>query len=115
MINRILLSLLLVFCGLAVGLVVSGRMHQAEESLAAPAAVPQRTAAPPAQAPVGGQVPDFSDVASRAVNGVVNVSSLQVVRTQRSPLMNDPFFRYFFGDDFGPQDRRSLSLGSGVI
>ena len=37
-------------------------------------------------------------------------------RTRRS--RNDPFFRYFFGDDddmFGSRDRRSLSLGSGVI
>ncbi len=35
-------------------------------------------------------------------------------RTRRS--RNDPFFRYFFGDDdaFGSRDRRSLSLGSGV-
>jgi murein DD-endopeptidase MepM/ murein hydrolase activator NlpD len=30
---------------------------------------------------------------------------------------NDPFFRYFFGDDqrFGTRDQRSLSLGSGVL
>src|SRR5207244_5126644 len=43
--------------------------------------------------------------------------SLQVVRGRNSPFANDPFFRYFFGDDdvFGPRDRRSLSLGSGVI
>jgi serine protease Do len=48
---------------------------------------------------------------------VANISSLQVVRTRNSPFPNDPFFRYFFGDDepFGSRDRRSLSLGSGVI
>ena len=36
---------------------------------------------------------------------------------RNSPFANDPFFRYFFGDDdmFGSRDRRSLSLGSGVI
>ena len=37
-------------------------------------------------------------------------------RTRRSP--DDPFFRYFFGDGddvFGSRDRRSLSLGSGVV
>jgi serine protease Do len=47
---------------------------------------------------------------------VANISSLQVVRRQASPL-DDPFFRYFFGDQdiFGPRDRRSMSLGSGVI
>jgi serine protease Do len=37
------------------------------------------------------------------------------VRTRRSPLSDDPFFRYFFGDEVGDQDQRSLSLGSGVI
>src|SRR5438105_3022028 len=79
--------------------------------LASPAPVP------PASAPaagVGG--PDFTRVAAQAVLGVANISSLQVVRRQASPL-DDPFFRYFFGDQdiFGPRDRRSLSLGSGVI
>jgi len=40
------------------------------------------------------------------------------VRTPNSPFGNDPFLRYFFGDGdevFGSRDRRSLSLGSGVI
>ena len=65
---------------------------------------------------VGGTA-DFSKVAAQAVKGVANISSLQVVRTTNSPFGNDPFFRYFFGDDqgFGSRDRRSLSLGSGVI
>jgi serine protease Do len=115
MIKRLLMSLVLVFSGVAAGLVLSGRLHPAEESYAAPPAL-QARAAPQAQSPApGAMMPDFSDVAARTVAGVVNVSSLQVVRTQRSPFMNDPFFRYFFGDEFGSQDRRSLSLGSGVI
>src|SRR3954451_8804700 len=61
--------------------------------------------------------PDFTRVAGLAVKGVANISSLQVVRTRNSPFPNDPFFRYFFGDDeqFGSRDRRSMSLGSGVI
>jgi serine protease Do len=61
--------------------------------------------------------PDFTRVAGQAVKGVANISSLQVVRTRNAPFANDPFFRYFFGDDeqFGSRDRRSLSLGSGVI
>ena len=40
------------------------------------------------------------------------------MRTPNSPFGNDPFFRYFFGDGdeaSGFRDRRSLSLGSGVI
>ena len=60
---------------------------------------------------------DFSTVAGRAVKGVVNISSLQVVRMPNSPFASDPFFRYFFRDDdaFGSRDQRSLSLGSGVV
>ena len=60
---------------------------------------------------------DFSKVAGQAVKGVANISSLQVVRTSNSPFGSDPFFRYFYDDDraFGSRDRRSLSLGSGVM
>ena len=47
----------------------------------------------------GGAGPDFTRVAGQAVKGVANISSLQVVRTPNSPFANDPFFRYFFGDD----------------
>ena len=70
-----------------------------------------------APAAFSGGGPDFTRVAGQAVKGVANISSLQVVRTRNSPFPNDPFFRYFFGDDepFGSRDRRSMSLGSGVI
>src|SRR5262249_21449728 len=83
---------------------------------AAPAAAPAQRA--PAAAPLlGAAGPDFTRVAGQAVRGVANISSLQIVRTRNSPFSNDPFFRYFFGDEdlFGARDRRSLSLGSGVI
>ncbi len=115
MFKRLVFPLVLLLCGLVAGLVLSGRMRATEESAAAPAAT---TAAPVPQgsAPLAApRVADFSDVAARAVTGVVNVSSLQIVRSPRSPFANDPFFRYFFGDDLGEQDQRSLSLGSGVI
>ena len=61
--------------------------------------------------------PDFTRIAGQAVKGVANISSLQVVRRPNSPFENDPFFQYFFGDQdmFGSRDRRSMSLGSGVI
>jgi serine protease Do len=81
---------------------------------AAPNPAPAAPAAPPVLATGG---PDFTRIAGQAVKGVANISSLQVVHTPNSPFSNDPFFRYFFGDDdaFGGRDRRSLSLGSGVI
>jgi serine protease Do len=127
MFRRLLVSLVLIIAGLVGGMVLTGRMRIADESRAAerqatepPREPARRPAAPPAQAPapvppsVGG--PDFTRVAGTAVKGVANISSLQVVRRQASPL-DDPFFRYFFGDQdiFGPRDRRSMSLGSGVI
>jgi serine protease Do len=113
MTKRLLVAFVLVTCGIVAGLVLSGRMRVADETAAAPVAPATVPQAAPAAAPA--QMPDFSDVAARAVTGVVNVSSLQVIRTQRSPFMNDPFFRYFFGGELGEQDQRSLSLGSGVI
>jgi serine protease Do len=62
----------------------------------------------------------FSTVLKPALPAVVNIRSSKVVKTQGnagSPL-NDPFFRQFFGDQFGqrgPQTQREQSLGSGVI
>lgn len=113
MTKRLLAAFVLVTCGLVAGLVLAGRMRVADETAAAPVAAATVPRAAPAVAPA--RMPDFSDIAARAVTGVVNVSSLQVIRTQRSPFMNDPFFRYFFGGELGEQDQRSLSLGSGVI
>jgi serine protease DegQ len=37
------------------------------------------------------------------------------VRTQRHPLLNDPIFRRFFGDQLPDEAQRASSLGSGVI
>ena len=128
MFQRLTLSLTLVAAGFVAGLVVTGRMRTAADSNAAErpraAADPdQRAAAPPLNAvpvqPAGfaGGGPDFTRVAGQAVKGVANISSLQVVRTTNSPFGSDPFFRYFFDDEraFGSRDRRSLSLGSGVM
>jgi len=126
MARRFTLPLVFVIAGFMAGLVVTGRMRTAADSRASeappPAAAPaaeQRGASMPGSAASvalsGG--PDFTRIAGQAVRGVANISSLQVVRTRNSPFVNDPFFRYFFGDDepFGSRDRRSLSLGSGVI
>jgi serine protease Do len=62
--------------------------------------------------------PDFSAIARRATPAVVNISALQVFRTERSPFFSDPFFREFFGRDLPfriPREERRTSLGSGVI
>jgi len=123
--RRLFFSLVFITAGFIAGLVVTGRMRSASESRAETIApgrpVPQPQAPAPRQgasAVAAATGPDFTRVAASAVKGVANISSLQVVRQQtRSPFGQDDFFRYFFGDGdiFGPRDRRSLSLGSGVM
>ena len=69
----------------------------AATALCASAAAQDTTApaAAPALPSAGG--PDFTRIAAQGVQGVANISSLQVVRRSATPL-DDPFFRYFFGD-----------------
>jgi serine protease Do len=124
MFRRLTLSLMLVVAGFAAGLVVTGRMRTAavadagERPRAAVETQPRATVAPAPVNQTGGFAGsglDFTRVAGQAVKGVANISSLQVVRTRNSPL-NDPLFNYLFGgDDSFARDRRSMSLGSGVI
>jgi serine protease Do len=121
MLRRLILSGVLLVAGFAAGLLLTARTEsRASEVTAPPAAAPEPVRAvvelPPTVAAAGGMT-DFSRVAGQAVKGVANISSLQVVRTSNSPFDSDPFFRYFFDDEraFGSRDRRSLSLGSGVM
>ncbi|HEX9685728.1 MAG TPA: Do family serine endopeptidase [Burkholderiales bacterium] len=60
-------------------------------------------------------VASFRDAARQAMPAVVNIFTSQEVKRPRPPFMDDPLFRYFFGDpqDAGP--RRREGLGSGVI
>ena len=117
--RRIIFSLLLVACGFAAGLVLTGRMRQAEEASAqqqAPA--PAARAVPSPSLGVAAALPDFTAVAERTVPAVANISSQQIVRRPNSPYANDPFFRYFFGDNpdlFGTRPGVESSLGSGVV
>src|SRR3981081_1078244 len=69
----------------------------------------------------------YSSVVKRVLPAVVNISSWRISKTEAMNGMQgngmqglDPFFRQFFGEDFGrrfnvPRERREKSLGSGVI
>jgi len=57
----------------------------------------------------------YNDAVSKAAPSVVNIFTTKEVRAPRHPLLNDPAFRRFFGDQFGEQTERASSLGSGVI
>ncbi len=63
----------------------------------------------------------FAPLVKTAAPAVVNIYTRKVVRSRRlAPLFDDPFFRQFFGKNFGfgdgrPRQRIQNSLGSGVI
>ena len=53
--------------------------------------------------------------ATKAMPAVVNIFTSKETKLPRHPLMDDPLFRRFFGDQLGGESRQSASLGSGVI
>ncbi len=57
----------------------------------------------------------YYEAVRRATPSVVNVFTSKEVRVQRNPLLDDPLFRRFFGDQFPDETQRTTSLGSGVI
>jgi Do/DeqQ family serine protease len=75
------------------------------------AVVPVETASPP-PAPAA-RVESLHDAVARATPAVVNIFTSKEV--PRSPLMNDPLFRRFFGEQLGDEAQRATNLGSGVI
>ena len=63
----------------------------------------------------GPRAHSYNDAVRKAAPSVVNIFTSKEVRTPRHPLLNDPLFRRFFGDQGGEQSERASSLGSGVI
>jgi serine protease Do len=57
----------------------------------------------------------YAPLVKRAAPAVVNVNTRRIVRASPSPLLNDPFFRRFFGDQLPGAERQQSALGSGVI
>ncbi len=57
----------------------------------------------------------YRAASQRAMPAVVNIFTTKAAKKQPHPFSDDPLFRRFFGDNFGPQDERQFSLGSGVI
>jgi serine protease DegQ len=61
------------------------------------------------------RVASYNEAVQRATPSVVNVSTSKEIRSPRHPLLNDPVFRRFFGDQLPDEAQRASSLGSGVI
>ncbi|PJK28508.1 Do family serine endopeptidase [Minwuia thermotolerans] len=59
----------------------------------------------------------FAPVVEKTAPAVVNIYAKRMVRRRANPLLDDPFFRRFFGDAFGggAREQEVPSLGSGVI
>jgi serine protease Do len=63
----------------------------------------------------------MAEVTAAVKPAVVNISSTKTIKMSglQSPFFDDPFFRRFFGDEFGqsgrPRERKQSGLGSGVI
>ena len=72
-----------------------------------------QSAAPSAQPAV--RTSSYSDAVQRAAPSVVNIFTSKEIRAPRHPLLNDPIFRRFFGDQLPDEAQRASSLGSGVI
>jgi Do/DeqQ family serine protease len=77
----------------------------------APSAPPGASVAPPAPP----RSASYYEAVQRAMPSVVTIFTSKEVRSPRHPLLNDPIFRRFFGDQLPDEASRASSLGSGVI
>jgi serine protease DegQ len=58
----------------------------------------------------------FSRAAQKVMPAVVNIFTTNEVKQQAHPFMDDPRFRFFFGDEFDDNTaQQNSSLGSGVL
>jgi serine protease Do len=106
MTRRRLPAALLLAGGFLAGLLVTHQVTAPASPL--PAEPPVIRA--PAQA--SANLPDLTDVATRAVQATANIAS-RTLQPNR-PIVRDPLFEYFFGGRM-PSSIQSESLGSGVI
>jgi len=67
--------------------------------------------APPAQP----AQPSLAPVVKKVAPAVVSIAITGKVAMEQSPLLNDPFFRQFFGIPEGPIEREIQAVGSGVV
>ncbi|HEX5093533.1 MAG TPA: Do family serine endopeptidase [Burkholderiales bacterium] len=87
----------------------------ADREPAPAAAAPSPVVAAPPPARSVRQTASFHDAVGRATPAVVNIFTSKELPARRNPLLNDPLFRRFFGDQLGSEPQRASSLGSGVI
>lgn len=105
------ISGLVVLAGIAVAAGLAGATAWILQTTSTPAFA-QKTPPPSREAAQY----SFAPIVRKAAPAVVNVYVRSRVQTFSSPFADDPWFRRFFGDQFGePSERVMSSLGSGVI
>ena len=58
----------------------------------------------------------YSTAAQKVMPAVVNIFTTSEIKSQNNPFMDDPRFRFFFGDQFDDSTpQQASSLGSGVL
>jgi serine protease Do len=102
------------------GLLRSGIIHWTGFGHADQHVVPVRVAKDEPPLNLSGFKNGYASVIDPDLPSVVNISTTKIVKLQNQMqgFFDDPFFRQFFGNQFGaqqPQTEREHSLGSGVI
>jgi Do/DeqQ family serine protease len=91
--------------GKAAFLIVAGTLLAS--GMAVRAALPQSAG--------GQELPSLAPMLEQVTPAVVNIATEGRIMVQQNPLLADPFFRRFFNIPEGPIERKTQSLGSGVI
>ncbi len=113
--RNIVLAFILITAGIIMGFILSADLGVQQVNYA------KETGVSAGASDLLGQFSDaLSEVAGAVKPSVVNISTTTTVSMNTGPfgdLFNDPFFRRFFGDEFGGHLRKykSSALGSGVI
>lgn len=63
----------------------------------------------------GTPLPSLAPMLEEVTPAVVNIATEGRIRIRENPLLSDPFFRQFFNIPDLPRERKTESLGSGVI
>ncbi len=67
------------------------------------------------RAAAGRELPSLAPMLEQVTPAVVNIATEGRVQVRQNPLFSDPFFRRFFNVPDQPMERKTQSLGSGVI
>lgn len=63
----------------------------------------------------GDSLPSLAPMVEMVTPAVVNIATEGSVQVRQNPLLNDPFFKRFFNIPEQPRERKTQSLGTGVI